>query len=246
MLMKVGTWGFKIKKETMKYFSSKTIIWILLAVIAILVFINYQALANFFTLEQLKKNNECLAVYVKDHYLFPVLIYITVFSIIVACGLPLIFPLSLIGGFLYGLIPGLIFATLSCLIGSVFLFVVLRYVVGDWVKNWHNERINKFNQQVNKYGYSYLLMLHFLSVVPIFVINLLAAVAKVPLKTVAWVTVLGTLPLNFLCVMAGKELSNINSFKDIFSPTILLLLAILVIIALAPMLIRKIKGSFHV
>lgn len=230
----------------MKLFSSRTIIWILLAVIALLVFINYQALSNFFTIEQLKKNNECLAAYVKDHYLFSVLIYIAVFSIIVACGLPLIFPLSLIGGFLYGLIPGLLFATISCLIGSLFCFMVLRYVVSDWVRSWHNERIDKFNQQINKYGYSYLLMLHFLSVVPIFVINLLAAVAKVPLKTVAWVTLLGTLPLNFLCVMAGKELSNINSFRDIFSPTILILLVLLVLIACAPIVIRKVKGGLHV
>ncbi|CAN5195763.1 hypothetical protein BH09DEP1_BH09DEP1_0160 [soil metagenome] len=214
--------------------------------IAILVFINYQAFANFFTIEQLKKNNECLAYYVKDHYLFSVLLYIAAFSIIVACGLPLIFPLALIGGFLYGLIPGLIYATISCLIGSLFCFMVLRYVVSDWVRNWHNERIDRFNQQINKYGYSYLLMLHFLSVIPIFVINLLAAVAKVPLSTVAWVTVLGTLPLNLLCVMAGKELSSINSFKEIFSPTILTLLGLLVVIAIAPMVIRKIKGSLHV
>lgn len=230
----------------MKFLSARTMIFILLGVIALLVFINYQALANFFTIEQLKKNNECLAVYVKDHYFFSVLLYIGAFSIIVACGLPLILPLALIGGFLYGLIPGLIFATISCLIGSLFCFIVLRYVVSDWVRSWHNERIDRFNQQINKYGYSYLLMLHFLSVIPIFVINLLAAVAKVPLKTIAWVTLLGTLPLNFLSVMAGKELSNISSFKDIFSPTILVLLAILVVVAIAPILIRKIKGGLHV
>lgn len=230
----------------MKFLSSRTIIFILLGVIAVLVFINYQTLANFFTIEQLKKHNECLAVYVKDHYFFSVLIYIAAFSTIVACGLPLIFPLALIGGFLFGLIPGLIFATMSCLIGSLFCFIVLRYVVSDWVRSWHNERIDRFNQQIHKYGYSYLLMLHFLSVIPIFVINLLAAVAKVPLKTIAWVTFLGTLPLNLLCVMAGKELGNISSFKDIFSPTILALLAILIVIAIAPILIRKIKGYLHV
>lgn len=230
----------------MKLFSTRTLIFTLLAIGAVLLFINYQALANFFTLEQLKRNNECLALYVKDHYLVSVLVYIALFSIIVACGLPLILPLSLVGGFLYGLIPGLIFATLSCLIGSVFSFIVLRYVVSDWVRGWHNERINQFNQQVHKYGYSYLLMLHFLSVVPIFVINLLAAVAKVPLKTVAWVTILGTLPLNFLCVMAGRELSTITSFKDIFSPTILFFLALLVLIAVFPIIMRKLKRSSHV
>lgn len=230
----------------MKLFSTRTLIFTLLVIGAVLLFINYQALANFFTLEQLKRNNECLALYVKDHYVVSVLVYVALFSIIVACGLPLILPLSLIGGFLYGLIPGLIFATLSCLIGSMFSFIVLRYVISDWVRGWHNERINQFNQQVRKYGYSYLLMLHFLSVIPIFVINLLAAVAKVPLKTVAWVTILGTFPLNFLCVMAGRELSTITSFKDIFSPTILFFLALLVLIAVFPIIMRKLKWSSYV
>lgn len=230
----------------MKLLSTRTIISVLLAVIALLIFVNYQALSNFFTIEQLKKNNECLAVYVHDHYVFSVLLYITFFTAIVACGLPLIFPLSLIGGFLYGLIPGLIFATLSCVLGSLFCFLVLRYVMGDWVKNWHNERINRFNHKLNRYGHSYLLTLHFLSVVPIFVINLLAAVAKVPLKTVVWVTLVGTLPLNFLSVMAGKKLSAINSYSDIFSPPILLLLALLVLIAFLPVLARKLKGNSDV
>lgn len=230
----------------MKLFSSRTVIFILLGIIALLVFVNYQALANFFTIEQLKKNNEYLAAYVKDHYFFSVVVYISIFSIIVACGLPLVLPLALMGGFLYGLVQGLLFATLSCLMGSLFSFLVLRYVVSDWVRGWHNERIDRFNQQISKYGYSYLLMLHFLSVVPIFVINLLAAVARVPLKTIAWVTFLGTLPLNFLCVMAGKELSTISSYKDIFSPTILMVLALLVVIAVAPVVLRKIKGGFGV
>jgi len=230
----------------MKLFSSRTVIFILLGVIALLIFINYHALANFFTIEQLKKNNDYLAAYVKDHYFFSVMVYISVFCIVVACGLPLVLPLALMGGFLYGFVPGLLFATVSCLIGSLFSFLVLLFVVSDWIKGWHNERIDRFNQQISKYGYSYLLMLHFLSIVPIFVINLLAAVVKVPLKTVAWVTFLGTLPLNFLCVMAGKELSTISSYKDIFSPTILLVLALLVVIALAPMLMRKIKGGFGV
>ena len=63
----------------MKLLSTRTIISVLLAVIALLIFVNYQALSNFFTIEQLKKNNECLAVYVHDHYVFSVLLYIIFF-----------------------------------------------------------------------------------------------------------------------------------------------------------------------
>lgn len=234
------------KKDTMKLLSTRTLVWIVLGILALLIFINYQLLVDFFTIENLKKNNEYLAAYVKDNYLFSVLFYMGIFSLIVAIGLPLIFPLALVGGFLYGVFPGLLYATLSCLIGSVSSFILIRYVISDWMKKLHNERIARFNKQLNKYGYSYLLILHFLSIVPIFVINLLAAVAKIPLKTVAWVTILGTLPLNLLCVIAGKKLSSLHSYKEIFSPTILVLIGILAIIACAPILLRKFKRDFDV
>ncbi len=230
----------------MKLISKRLIGLLILVIIVLLVAINYKTLAHFFTLDQIKKNNVCLAGYVARNYYFSVIVYMAVFIGTVACGLPLVIPLALIGGFLYGMVLGLLFVTISCVIGSLISFTVLRYVVSDWVRSWHNERVDRFNEQVNKYGYSYLLMLHFLSVIPIFVINLLAAIAKVPLITVLWVTVVGTFPLNFLCVMAGKELGSIRSFNDIFSPTILLLLGIMALIVCVPMLIKKLKGGLRV
>ena len=229
----------------MKFTKRRLIIYLLLA-IAVLISIYFVKFSDFFTLQKLQENNRFLAEFVQNNYLLSVIIYIATYSLLLACGMPIVMPLALIGGFLYGIIWGLLYAGASCLIGSLVSFIVLRYVVAHWIRSWHDARIIKFNEQIQKYGYSYLLMLHFLSVVPMFVINLLAAMANVPLITVMWVTILGTLPLNALCVFAGRQLSSIHSFKDIFSPTIMILLALLALVALAPLLIKKIKGSLGV
>lgn len=229
----------------MKFLTKKTFIF--LALIAGFIFLFYYLqLSEYFTLKKLQEHHFLLKNFVQSHYIFSVLIYMCVYSILIACGLPIIIPLSLLGGFLYGILFGVICAGASCLIGSIISFLVLRYVVVHWVAHWHNERIEKFNQQINKYGYNYLVMLHFLSVIPLFVINLLAAIAKVPLITVIWVTIIGTFPLNLLCVIAGKQLSTIKSFKDIFSPTIIFALIILACIAFAPILIKKLRGKVSV
>lgn len=229
----------------MKLPSRKLIIYALLALL-ILIFIYYVKFSDYFTLQKLQDNHRCLTEFVQKNYVLSVLIYIGTYSLLLACAMPVVMPFALIGGFLYGLFWGLLYAGISCLIGSLISFLVLRYVVVHWIRGWHDARIIKFNEQIQKYGYSYLLMLHFLSVIPMFVINLLAAMANVPLLTVMWVTLVGTFPLNALCVFAGRELSSIHSFKDIFSPPIMILLALLALVAIAPLVIRKIKGSLGV
>lgn len=218
----------------MKFPFKKIIIFAILLT-AFIIFYYYFRISDYFTLTKLKENHQILKSFVEKHYLLSVFMYIGTYSILIACALPIVMPLALIGGFLYGLPLGLLYAGVSCLIGSIVTFLALRHIVGHWIRDWHNERIDQFNKQVQKYGYSYLLILHFLSVVPMFVINLLAAMAKVPLFTVIWVTIVGTFPLNFLCVYAGRQLSSINSFNQIFSPTIIALLCLLVVAACAPL-----------
>ena len=229
----------------MKFFSRKMILGIVALIALVSIFYFFQ-LSDFFTLGKIKEHHLFLKQFVYERYILSVLIYISIYSLLLACGLPIVMPLAFIGGFLYGILLGIVYATLSCLLGSMISYMVLRFVVVHWIADWHNERIERFNLQIQKYGYSYLLILHFLSIIPLFVINLLAAVANVPLKTIVWVTIFGTLPLNILCVFAGQQLSTVHSFRDIFSPFIIILLILLVCAALVPLFIKKIRGKFGV
>lgn len=229
----------------MKFPSKKVLVYSAL-ILGAFIFAYYSKLSDYFTLQKIQANHQCLTEFVQKNYLLSVLIYIGTYSLLLALALPVVMPFALVGGFLYGLFWGLFYAGLSCLIGSIVSFLVLRYAVIHWISRWKNKRIARFNEQVKKHGASYLLMLHFLSVIPLFVINLVAALANISLLTVIWVTLVGTFPLNALCVFAGRQLSSIHSFKDIFSPTIMLLLALLAVVALAPLLIKRLKGLFRV
>jgi uncharacterized membrane protein YdjX (TVP38/TMEM64 family) len=223
----------------MRYFNKKIIIVLLIA--AIIGLLYYFGFSEYFTLEALQANHQFLTQFVHHHYILSVGIYITLFSILVACGLPIVIPLAMMGGFLYGILLGILYAGLSCLIGSILSFLVLRYVILHWIKDWYTDRIDEFNKKIQKYGYSYLLLLHFLSVVPMFVINLFAVLAKIPLRTVIWVTLLGCLPMNVLSVITGQRLSSMRSFNDIFSPAFIITLIILMLIACIPLFFKKIK-----
>ena len=96
---------------------------------------------------------------------------------------------------------------------------------------------------VQKFGVSYLLMLQFLTLVPYFIINTVAAVAHVPVLTFVWTTAVGALPLLFVYSFAGRQLGAIQSMRDIVTLPMLLAFVLLAFIAILPMIIRKIKGK---
>lgn len=217
-----------------------------IAIIVIVVLFYIFGLGDYLTLKTIQDNKHCLYDWVHKHYFLSVFIYIASFSISLTCALPIVMPFALMGGFLYGFFWGLLYVEISCLLGSIFSFVILRYVIGHWIHGWHNERVERFNQQVQKYGYTYLLLLHFLSIIPLFVINLLAAMARVPLSKIIWITILGTLPLNLICVMAGQKLSTIQSFKDIFSGSMIVVVVLFGVVIITPLFIKKLRNWFGI
>ena len=61
------------------------------------------------------------------------------------------------------------------------------------------------------------------------------------LSTFWWVTQFGTLPVGLVIVNAGKQLGQVRSPRDVFTPPVLLSFALL---ALAPLVLRWTLRSF--
>ena len=99
---------------------------------------------------------------------------------------------------------------------------------------------------MKKGGASYLLVLQFLGVVPFFVINAVAILADLPLRTMIWTTALGTLPFLVIYVVAGSRLRTITSMQDLISWQTLGLLLIFALLALVPLIIKRVKKNYHI
>ena len=98
----------------MKFFSRKIIIFLLI-IAALFIIFNYTRVSDYITLETLQARRQLLQDFVQQHYLLSVMIYIGVYSLLLACAMPVVIPLALVGGFLYGIFFGFIYAGLSCL-----------------------------------------------------------------------------------------------------------------------------------
>jgi len=206
--------------------------------IGALVAIRLTGLGEYFTFEQVKLHRDMLVQLVQEQYLTSVLVYISLFTLGVAFFLPVAMILTLAGGFLFGVPWGVLYANIGGTIGSIFSFLMVRYVLGDGLQERYAGRLKGFNQAMHEQGSLYLLFIHFIFVIPFFMINILAGLTRVSLWTFVWTTSLGILPGQFVYAFTGQQLNKINSVQDIFSGSVLVALCLLALLGMVPMFLK--------
>jgi len=207
-----------------------------------IILFRYFSIGDYLTFEQLKNNRDYLKQLVKNHYWFSVAIYLGIYLGAIACCLPATPPLTIIGGFLFGVMPGLLYALIGATVGATISFLVVRYVLKNTVSLYFHKRIEQFNKQVTVYGIaSYLLILQFATIFPFFVVNTLAALADVPLWIFVWTSFVGSFPSLLVYTLAGRQFGVIESAHDVFSPSVLIVFVILILLVLLPLFFRKFR-----
>jgi uncharacterized membrane protein YdjX (TVP38/TMEM64 family) len=217
-------------------------VWIIAVCVALIGIALYIVLKNYLTIRSLQQPDNYFQNLIDHNYVGAVLIYITLYVCIIATSLPLIAPLAIAGGFLFGILEGFLYAEVGTTVGAVTAFLMIRAFSTTGTLQSYRKKLHKLESQIKKNGVGYLLLLSLLSVVPFFVINMVAVLADVSFITVAWTTAVGSIPLLFLYVLAGFQLRTIGSVKDIFSPQLIVVLVLLgIFLFVLPKFITKLK-----
>lgn len=213
---------------------------ITIIVFAALVFLGYYYdIESYFSISALHERAHNMQQMVDENYLVVLGEYMAIYTLLIMIGLPAVAPLSIIGGFLFGTILGTVYAVIAATTGSILCYWIVRTVLYQTLQKRYARRIEVFNKQVQEHGANYLLLLHFMTVVPFFIINGFAALTNMPLFTVAWTSIVGFAPLAFIYAFEGTQLSTITSVNDMFSPQIILALLLLIIVACIPIIVKK-------
>ena len=226
----------------MKLFKS-TRFWLGVGFIILLVVLRYSGLGDYVTLESVREKRELLAEFVMAHYAWAVLIYMVWYVVIVTLALPLTALSTVVGGFFFGVAPTVIYTNLGATLGATCFFLLVRYLWRDMVQKQYQHRLAWFNDQVKKYGVYYLISMRFLAFIPFFVENLLVGLSEVPAWTFAWTTSVGIIPGSIVYAFAGKQLTTINSIRDVFSFNILIAFTLLALLALVPILFQRYRDG---
>jgi uncharacterized membrane protein YdjX (TVP38/TMEM64 family) len=216
--------------------------WLILgAFVGLIVGMRLLGWDEYISFEMLKNKRETLLLFVEEHYLLSAFGLVGLYALSVALMLPIATVLSLAAGFMFGAFFGLLFAVLGATLGAVAGFYVARFVLGESLQAKYAKELAKFNVGLERDGYSYLFALRLIPVFPFFLVNLFCGLTRIDIKTFFITTFLGIIPGGFAYTYAGSQLSHIDNASDIFSPQMALALALFGLLALMPVMYRKIR-----
>src|SRR5512135_2821859 len=107
----------------------------LCVLIAIVVAIRLSGADSYLTVENLRKHKELLEQFISARYTLSVLIYMLVYLVSVAFSVPGATVLTLAGGFLFHLFPGVVYVIAGATLGATFAFLLSRYILGNTIQN---------------------------------------------------------------------------------------------------------------
>lgn len=213
-------------------------------IISLILVLWLSGIKNCLTFEQIKKNSMWLHQQVHEHYWRTVVLYISTFVVVVIACLPGAALMSIVGGYLFGVSFGVLYLTIGATLGAFLFFMFVRYVLGIYLQERYAHRLVKFNRLTQKKGWLFLLMLRCLPLVPFAMVNLLAGLTTIKTFTFLWVTAVGVIPTGIIFTFAGRQLATINSFSDIFTPSIIGSLVLLMVVVILPVLINRYRKIF--
>lgn len=200
----------------------------------------YFDLGRYLSLDALKANRDHLLAFTDAHYGAAAALFVVAYCIVTGLSLPGAVILTLAGGFLFGSGLGTLYVNIGATSGATIAFLAARYLLRDWVEQKFGHRLGAIQEGFAKNAFSYLLTLRLIPLFPFFLVNLVSGLTRVSLGTYMAATVLGIIPGSFVYAYAGRQLGTINSLKEIASPNVLLAFTLLGLLALSPLIYKKI------
>jgi len=127
----------------------------------------FSGIRDWLTLDMLKTHKESLKLFVDYHPFQAPLIYISIFTIMIICVIPLTPLFTIASGFLFGGFFGGFYTILAGSLGAVALMLVVRYFLRERIAAQKNAKFEKFQTELHNYGGRYLLSLIFLPITPL-------------------------------------------------------------------------------
>jgi len=221
---------------------------LLLFVVAVGLFF-YFDLGQLISLEALARHREWLRAQVAAHPLMTLLAYLLLYIVVVVLSLPVATVMTVAGGFLFGALPGGLYALIGATIGATLLFLIAKTSLGDDLLRRAGGGIKMMQRGFAAGAWSYMFVLRLVPLFPFFLVNLAPAFLGVPLRIYLVATLFGMMPGVFVYALAGSGIGSVLdqgeaiSLAGVMTPTMIGALVGLGLLALLPLLLKRFKGE---
>ena len=193
------------------------------------------------SLEFIREHRDTLLAFATRHYWEAIVAAVLIYTASTALSIPGGAVLSLSIGFLFGRWVGTSVILVGATAGAALVFLAARYIFGDVAKR----RLGSVGQRIiDDFGnnaLSYLLFLRLVPLFPFWLVNLAPAFTRIRALTYVLGTAVGILPGTFVYANLGQSLGNIDSVERLVSTETIVALALLGMLALVPVIARKLR-----
>ena len=213
----------------------------LIIIVILIIGVWASGVLDFLSLESIKEHRQELLNYVEENIVLSVFIFALTYIVTVALSLPIATVLTLLGGFLFGVISGAVIIVLSATIGATLIFIIAQTAIGSSLREKAGPFYNKVADNMKENGFQYMLFMRFVPVVPFFIANILPALFDIKLRDFFITTLIGIIPGTIVYANIGQELGTIETLNDLVSPTTLIAFALLGVLSLMPTAIKFLR-----
>lgn len=199
-------------------------------------------LDRYLSFSALRDHRALLLSWTQSHLVLSALLFMMCYTFAVAISIPGAVFLTLAGGFLFGVIMGVLLVVISATLGATLLFFAVRTALGEWLTKRASGWVERMRQGFQHNAFSYLLTLRLIPLFPFWVVNIVPALLNVSSKTFITATFIGIIPGSLVYVLVGNGLSQVFATNEtpnlgiIFEPQVLGPLLALAALSLIPAL----------
>jgi uncharacterized membrane protein YdjX (TVP38/TMEM64 family) len=166
-----------------------------LALVTILILGIYLSGAlDYISLETIKEQRLYLMDLVNQNPVIAGLVFMIIYIATVALSLPIASLMTLLGGFLFGLVAGTLMVVTSAAIGASLIFLVAKSAIGESLRDRAGPFYNKVADNMNDNAIQYMFFMRLVPILPFFVANVLPALFNIKLRDFLVTTFLGIIP----------------------------------------------------
>lgn len=194
---------------------------------------------DYFSLAQMQTLLGSLIAYVNAAPFLAAIVLVGVYVGVTGFSIPGATVLTLLAGALFGVWIGTFLVNVGATLGATLAFLSARFVVGEGLQKRYAPALERFNAEIAEHGAHYMLTLRLVPIFPFFLVNALAGISAVPLRTFVWTTSLGIIPGSLVYTFAGRQFATITDVAALISPPVLMALVLLGLFSLAPVVYKK-------
>jgi len=203
---------------------------VLLAVFCTSAFL-YIKYHHLLTISELKNNHGHILAWVDANPALAPLCYIGTLFVVIGLTCPGATMLSFIGGILFKQPYASVYAYIGYITGALCSYMVTTFILGDFMRRRLAEKSSlyiKFEKNVKRNAFGYLVAARFTLVFPFFFVNGAAALVGVKWSTFAAATAVSCIPGAVIYTTAGAALANLlqNIDADNFDKSKLIFMAL--------------------